>query len=188
MHGIHDVFPEDDNDSHEPISEKKLVKKEGCMSKRKTLLGFDFNGEDKTLWLEEGKRNQILTILHGWLHTTARGHHVISFKEFESVVVRLRHAFMALPTGLGLLLPCNAILRKQPKLIYMQRNKALREAIEMCHTLLRKFTKPRTRPWVAGLRGHLQCVFVWSGRGYCWQKQGVHPNSVPTTMASGHHG
>ena len=32
MHRIHDVFPEDDNDSHDPISEKKLVKKEGRMS------------------------------------------------------------------------------------------------------------------------------------------------------------
>ncbi len=112
MHRIHDVFPEDDNDSNNPISEKKLVKKEGCMSTRKTLLGFDFNLEDKTLWLEEGKRNQILTILHSWLCTTARGHHAISFKEFESVVARLRHVFTALPAGLGLLLPCNAILRK----------------------------------------------------------------------------
>ena len=77
---IHDVFPEDDSDSHDPISEKNLVKKEGCMSTRKTLLGFDFDGKDKTLWLKEGKWNQILTVLHGWLCTTARGHHGISFK------------------------------------------------------------------------------------------------------------
>ncbi len=75
------------------------------MSTRKTLLGFNLDGEDKTLWLEEGKWNQILTILHGWLRTTARGHYGISFKEFESVVARLQHAFRALPTGLGLLLP-----------------------------------------------------------------------------------
>ncbi len=100
------------------------------MSTQKTLLGFDFDGEDKTLWLEEGKWNQTLTTLHGWLHTrTATGQHGISFKEFESVVAWLRHAFMALPAGLGLLLPCNAILRKQPHLVCMQRNKALREAI-----------------------------------------------------------
>jgi hypothetical protein len=47
MHQIHDVFPEDNDNSHDPISEKKLIKKEGHMSTRKTLLGFDFNGEDK---------------------------------------------------------------------------------------------------------------------------------------------
>jgi hypothetical protein len=75
------------------------------MSTQKMLLGFNFNGEDKTLWLKEGKRNQILTILHGWLCTTARGHYGLSFKEFESVVARLRHALMALPMGLGLLSP-----------------------------------------------------------------------------------
>jgi hypothetical protein len=118
MHGIHDVFPEDDDDSHDPISEKKLVKKEGCISTRKTSLGFNFDGEDKTLWLEEGKLNQILTILHGWLCTTARGHHGISFKEFESVVAWLQHALTALPTGLGLLSPCNSILRKQPNFLF----------------------------------------------------------------------
>ena len=112
MRGIHDVFPEDHDDLHDPISEKKLVQKEGCMSTQKTLLGFDFDGEDKTLWLEEGKRNQILTTLHGWLCTTATGQHGIPFKEFESVVAWLRHAFMALPAGLDLLSPCNAILRK----------------------------------------------------------------------------
>jgi hypothetical protein len=115
------------------------------MSTRKTLLGFNFNGEDKTLWLKEGKRNQILTILHSWLCTTARGHHGISFKEFESAVAWLRHAFTALPTGLSLLSPCNAILRKQLKLEYMQRNKALREAIEMCCTLLSKSTLSPTQ-------------------------------------------
>jgi hypothetical protein len=42
MHGIHDVFPEDDNNSYDPIYEKKLVKKKGRMSTGKTLLGFDF--------------------------------------------------------------------------------------------------------------------------------------------------
>ena len=115
------------------------------MSTRKTLLGFNFDGEDKTLWLGEGKQNQILTILHGWLCTTASGHHGISFKEFESVVARLRYAFTALPAGLILLPPCNAILSKQPKQVYMQRNKTLREAIETCRILLRKSTLSPTR-------------------------------------------
>jgi hypothetical protein len=37
---------------------------------------------------------------------------MVLFKEFESVVARLRHAFTELPTGIGLLSPCNAIIRK----------------------------------------------------------------------------
>ncbi len=49
MHGIHDVFPPDEDDSNDPISEKKLNKGEGRYETRKTLLGFDFDGEGKTL-------------------------------------------------------------------------------------------------------------------------------------------
>ncbi len=52
MHGIHDVFPPDEDDSNEPISEKKLQKGEGRYDTRKTLLGIDFDGEGKTMWLE----------------------------------------------------------------------------------------------------------------------------------------
>jgi hypothetical protein len=56
MHGNHDVFPEDGNNSNDPIPEKKLFKNEGRMSMLKTLLGFDFDGEDKILCLKESKR------------------------------------------------------------------------------------------------------------------------------------
>jgi hypothetical protein len=34
---------------------------------RKTLLGFDFNGLAKTMWLEAAKRETLLTILKGWV-------------------------------------------------------------------------------------------------------------------------
>ena len=47
MMGIHDVFPADDVDSNNPISEKKLIKQEGRFTTPKTLLGFDFDGTAK---------------------------------------------------------------------------------------------------------------------------------------------
>ncbi len=37
---IHDMFPPDNNDSNDPISEKKMIKEEGQYSNCKTLLGF----------------------------------------------------------------------------------------------------------------------------------------------------
>jgi hypothetical protein len=49
MHGIHDVFTPDAEDSNNPISEKKLNKGEGRYETQKTLLGFDFDGEGKTM-------------------------------------------------------------------------------------------------------------------------------------------
>jgi hypothetical protein len=67
MHGIHDVFPADDNDKNDPISEKKLIKGEGEMSTTRTILGFNFDRIKKTMWLESTKRYQLLTILHSWI-------------------------------------------------------------------------------------------------------------------------
>ncbi len=53
--GIHDVFPPNDMDENAPISLKKLLKGDGQYSTEKCLLSFDFNGDDKTLWLEDAK-------------------------------------------------------------------------------------------------------------------------------------
>jgi hypothetical protein len=110
MHGIHNVFPEHEDDATNPIAKNKLLKGKGQMSTSKTLLGFDFNGKDKTMWLETAKRDQLLTILHSWIHILERSAQGIPFKEFESVLAKIQHAFTALPAGVGLLSPCNAVL------------------------------------------------------------------------------
>ena len=144
MTGIHDVFPANIIDGNDPISEKKLLKGEGQYSPFKTLLGFDFDGDRKTLWLEEEKRAKLLTILHQWLRATSR-EHGIPFIEFESVVAKLRHAFTALPGGRGLLSPCNRILKLRPQIVYFHRNEPLRSAISNCRTLLRESTTRPTR-------------------------------------------
>ncbi len=83
MEGIHDIFPPDDDDANDPISEKKLIKRDGQYDVLKTLLGFEFDGVGKTLWLEEPKREKILTTLHSWIQMASRGHGGILFKQFE---------------------------------------------------------------------------------------------------------
>ena len=144
MMGIHDVFPADIVDSNDPISEKKLVKGEGQYSLFKTILGFDFDGKRKTMWLEEEKRAKLLTILHSWLRAGSlnRG---IPFREFESVIAKLRHAFTALPGGRGLLSPCNRLLKRRPPVVYFHRNEPLHAAISNCRTILRESTNRPTR-------------------------------------------
>jgi hypothetical protein len=89
MHGIHNVFPADDNNGNDPISKNKLLKGEGAMSTTKTILGFDFDGVEKTMWLESAKRNQLLMILHSWIRTSKHSAHRIPFKEFESVLAKI---------------------------------------------------------------------------------------------------
>ncbi len=144
MAGIHDVFLVDINDGNDPISEKKLQKGEGQYALFKTLLGFDFDGQQKIMWLEEQKRAKLLTTLHSWIRAgdCERG---ISFKEFKSVVAKLQHAFTALPGDRGLLSPCNRLLKKQPWVVYFHRNKPLLLAVSNCRTILRESTKRPTR-------------------------------------------
>ncbi len=136
MTGIHAVFPADEIDSTDPISEKKLKQLDGEYSTTKTILGFDFYGIEKTIWLEEAKRAHLLTVLHGWIRSSRTGSCGIPFKEFKTVVAKIRHAFTAFPAGRGLLTPCNKILQSKPLLVYLQRNPFLRAAIVGCRTLL----------------------------------------------------
>ncbi len=110
MTGIHDVFPADDIDSNDPISEKKLKQQDGKYATKKIILGFEFDGINKTLWLEEVKRAYLLTVLHGWIRSSEAGMMGIPFKEFESVITKVRHAFTAISAGWGRLTPCNKML------------------------------------------------------------------------------
>ena len=145
MHGIHDVFPPDEVDANDPISEKKLAKGEGTYSTRKTLLGFDFDGEAKTMWLEEAKREKLLTVLKGWIRSGKQGHAGIPFGEFESTIAKIRHAFTCIPAGNGLLSSCNRVLKTRPEFVYLHKNQAVLTALEGCRTLLRESTLEPTR-------------------------------------------
>jgi hypothetical protein len=89
LHGIHDVFPPSEDDTTDPISHKKLRKGEGTFETIKCLLGFEFNGVNKTIWLETEKRAAILQILHQWIRGAVKGKRGIPFAEFESVVAKL---------------------------------------------------------------------------------------------------
>ena len=67
MYGIHDVFPPDDIDEDERISKKKLLTSDGSWALVKDILGLTFDGDTKTVWLENDKRDAILTIISGWI-------------------------------------------------------------------------------------------------------------------------
>ena len=130
MMGIHDVFPSNCKDDNDPISTKKMLKQEAQFATRKTLLGFDFDGVDKTIWLEESKRSALLLILKSWIRRGGCRHHGIPFKEFESVTAKVWHAFTAIPTGGGLLSPCNQVLAIKAHHVYLHGNKRLLTAIQ----------------------------------------------------------
>ncbi len=97
MHGIHDVFPPDAVDSNDPILERKLKKGKGMYKTRKILLGFDFDGKAKTMWLESAECKTLLTILKGWIRTGKQGSAGVPFGKFESTIAKIRHAFTSIP-------------------------------------------------------------------------------------------
>ncbi len=144
MHGIHDVFPPDEIDSNNPILEKKLGKGEGTYKTRKTLLGFDFDGNEKTMWLKLAKPEKLLTVLKGWICTGKKGSTGIAFGKFESTIAKIQHAFTSIPAGRGLLSPCNRLLKQQPAYVYLHCNLSILTALKGCRTLLCESTSKPT--------------------------------------------
>ena len=137
MTGIHDVFPANDKDNgDDPISEKKLKQLEAQYSTLKTLLGFHFDGINKTMWLESARCEKLLPILQGWIRTGHRGTAGIQFKEFESTTAKIRHTFTYIPMGASLLSPRNRILKLKPPYVYLNRNKRALPAVEGCVCVL----------------------------------------------------
>jgi hypothetical protein len=64
LHGIHDVFPEDNVDKNDPIRLKKLKQLEGQWALDKEILGFDFDGDKKTMILAMKKRDFLFPSEH----------------------------------------------------------------------------------------------------------------------------
>ena len=145
VNGIHDVFPANKDDDDDPVSFKKIKKGDGTWRLRKDILGFTFDGDEKTVWLEATKRDALLTILHQCLRASRAAHTGIPFLEFESVVAKVRHAFLAIPAGRGLLSPCNRLLQKRPTFVFLHRNTPLHVALQDTRTLLRESTLLPTR-------------------------------------------
>ena len=111
----------------------------------KTLLGFKSDGVGKTLWLEAAKREKLLTTLHTWIWMALHGHGGIPFKQFKITIAKLRHAFTAIPAGVGLLSPCNRVLATKPPIVWLNSQKQVLAAIIGCQTLLWESTKDPTR-------------------------------------------
>jgi hypothetical protein len=84
------------------------------------------------MWLESAKREKLLTILKSWIRVGTRGMAGIPYKEFELVVAKLWHAVTFIPAGVGLLSPCNRILKLHPAFVYLHKNRKVLNAIKGC--------------------------------------------------------
>jgi hypothetical protein len=108
-------------------------------------LGFDIDGKAKTIWLEDPKQEKLLATLQSWIRLASCGTGGIPFKQFESTIAKLWHAFTAIPAGVGLLSPCNRILEGKPPIVWLLGHKWVLVAVKGCRTLLRESTKDPTQ-------------------------------------------
>ncbi|KAL7524788.1 LOW QUALITY PROTEIN: hypothetical protein ACHAWF_001085 [Thalassiosira exigua] len=143
MMAIHDVSP--------PATRMKPTMSPSRRQKRgfalqKELLGFEFNGVAKTLWLSAENREALLLILETWIWGANKRRSWIPYDAFGSDVQKLHHAFMALSEGLRLFSPMNAVHRARPKFVYLHRNRSLLEAIRNTHTLPKETSWYRATP------------------------------------------
>ena len=146
MCGIHDIFPPEQRDEDDPISFKKLLKSEGSWDVVKEILGFCFHGGDKTIWVAEGKRDALIATMKEWLRATSKNaHYGIPFTDFRSTLYKVRHAFLSLPAGCGLMSPFYKILGKEPKTVFLRRNEKLRTAVVECCVFLRSSISSPTK-------------------------------------------
>jgi hypothetical protein len=148
MCAIHDVFPPDKDPAEDPISLKKLLQGEGSWDVVKDILGFVFNGSDKTVWLSDGRRDALLTTMKGWLRSTRKNARFgVPFAEFRSVLYKVRHAFMAISAGKGLLSPFYKLLSCAPPVVFLRKDKSLYTSVEECMVFLRESASSPTLCW-----------------------------------------
>ena len=109
LHGIHSVFPAapdpigDPDD--EPISLKKLTEGDGVWAFRKEILGWIFDGINRTIELPPGKLSKIKVSTKEAMHRQG-----LPAKALESLVGKLQHACLGIPNGKGLLGPLYKLL------------------------------------------------------------------------------
>jgi hypothetical protein len=111
------------------FQKRSLSNEMASMQQKRQSWGSNLTASTKMLWLEEAKRAYLLTVLHGWIRSSKSGMMGIPFKDFESVIAKVRHTFTAIPAGCGLLTPCNKMLQTKPPLVFLQRNPILLAAI-----------------------------------------------------------
>jgi hypothetical protein len=109
LHAIHSIFPPAPdpvtNPDDEPISLKKLQEGEGIWAFRKEILGWIFDGINRTIELPPNKLQKIRDNIKLALR---QGHS--SLKAFQSLLGKLQHACLAIPNGKALLAPLYALL------------------------------------------------------------------------------
>ena len=140
MHGIHDVFPSDTNDANDPIAEKKLKQHDGEWSIIKELLGWEFDGEQKTMQLNKEK----LATLLAELKTLSRSKRPVRYNAFEKTIGKARNAALGIPAGKGMFSSINSVMALKKPLVYIRKNSPLWRSVKYLHAIIKESQREPT--------------------------------------------
>ena len=117
------------------------------------------------------------------LRSADKGTEAIPFTEFQSIISKLRHAFISTPNGNGMLSPCNRVMKGEPEFVFLNRDRFLRTAVEDCREMLRISTLAPTkcRELVAGWPDYVG-VKDASGHGIGGVMFGENKSCIPTVF------
>ena len=141
LHSIHDLFPASKSEpDQDPISLKKLRKGEGAWMVRKDILGWTFDGKNKTMELEEEKRSKLMATTKAAL----RAKHGVPFKDFNRMTGKMRHAAMGVPGSEGVFTPFNRVLARQPSHVWFRKGSDLTDALKAWRAISKEALKRPT--------------------------------------------
>ncbi|KAI2491431.1 adenylate kinase [Fragilaria crotonensis] len=128
LYTIHGLFPPPARSGHiggkDPISAKKLAAGDARWAHTKELLGFVFNGKDRTVHLTQRKAAGIADDTAKLLKKNR-----VALHKFQSIVGKMRHVTTILPAARGLFTPLNRALRGNPKVISLGAHGEVRAAL-----------------------------------------------------------
>ena len=146
LHAIHQLFPPPAQTGHtgeDPVSQKKLkLDQEGVWDTRKEILGWIFDGLQRTMELPPKKIDKIRTTINDILRAN-----YCDTKSFSSLVGKLQHAALGIPAGNSLLAPLYRCLKaaegQKKTTIQIHANSPQAEALRDFRAL---FTLMNSRP------------------------------------------
>jgi hypothetical protein len=116
LYGIHSIFPPPRITGHkggkDPISEKKLKKGDAKFLAEKIILGFRFDGANRTVQLPQEKADGIDIEIHRLLKKNR-----VPLKRFMTIVGRIMSAARIVPAAKALTTPLYKAMKGSPKMV-----------------------------------------------------------------------
>ena len=128
LHAINGIFPPPEISGHtggkHPVSEKKAIRGDTRFEKTKEMLGFDLDGNARTVRLPTKKAEAIVTEIRKLLKKKK-----VRRNRFQSITGKLQHASLVMPATKPLFNPLYNALKGNPRHIHIPPHSPCRVAL-----------------------------------------------------------